>query len=81
MIDDQTIHGKLVNGVAHIGKKYKVPVIAICGKNQLVETDIKSLNLAEIIEIADESKDLEYNMKNAAQLIQNAIFNFFKKNY
>jgi len=81
MIDDQTFHGKLVNGVANIGKKYKVPVMAICGKKQLLEKDNKCLNLVEIIEIADESKSLVYNMRNAAQLIQKNIFNYFKKNY
>jgi len=81
MIDDQTFHGKLVNGVANIAKKYKVPVIAICGKKQLFERDNKSLNLVDIIEIADRSKSLEDNMRNAAPLIQEAVFNYFKTNY
>ena len=81
MIDDQTFHGKLVNGVANIGTKYEVPVIAICGKKQLLERDNKSLNLVDIIEIADQSKSLEYNMRNAASLIQEAVFNYFKTNY
>lgn len=81
MIDDQTLHGKLVKGVANIGKKYKVPVIAICGKKQLREINNKSLNLDGIIEISDKSKSLDYNMRNADHLIQKAILNYFKKNY
>ena len=81
MIDDQTAQGKLVSGITYFANKYNVPIIAICGKNNLFTADKKSLGLTEIIEIADASKSLEYNMENAAQLIHKAIFTYFKKYY
>jgi len=81
MIDDQTAHGKLVSGVSHLAKKFKTKVIAICGKKILIHTNNESLGLTEIIEIADPSKSLAYNMENADMLIQRSIFDYFKKNY
>lgn len=81
MIDDQTIQGKLVSGVSFMAKKYNTKAIAICGKKKLIHTNNESLGLTEIIEIADPSRSLAYNMENADLLIQKSIFDYFKKNY
>ncbi|MCF6349224.1 MAG: glycerate kinase [Flavobacteriaceae bacterium] len=81
MIDDQTSHGKLVSGVSKIGNKFDIPVIAVCGTKNLVNTNKESFGLTKIIEIADTSKTIEYNMRNASQQIQKSIFNYFKDNF
>ncbi len=81
MIDDQTSYGKLVHGVSKIASKFSIPVVAICGKKNLLNTTKENLGLIEIIEIADASKSLEYNMNNASQLIEQSICDYFKKNY
>lgn len=80
-IDDQTSHGKLVNGVAVIGNQFNIPVIAICGKKELVNAGLKSLGLKEIIVVSEPSKSLEYNMKNADRLIQTSILSYLMKTY
>ncbi|MDH5413479.1 MAG: glycerate kinase [Flavobacteriaceae bacterium] len=80
-IDDQTAHGKLVNGVAVIGNQFNIPVIAICGKKELVNAGLKSLGLKEIIVVSEPSKSLEYNMKNVDRLIQTSILYYLMKTY
>ncbi len=79
-IDQQTLHGKLVYGVANWAKKHQIPVIAICGKNTLSnQSSAAVLNLLKIIEISDSSKSLDYNLKHAAKLAEKAIFEFIKQ--
>jgi len=78
-IDQQTLQGKLVCGVANWAQKQKIPVIAVCGKNTLSNQSATALNLLKIIEISDNSKSLDYNMKYAAKLAENTIFEFIKQ--
>jgi len=77
-LDSQTLHGKLVYGVSDWAKKHQIPVIAVCGENTLSNQSARALNLSQIIEISDSSKSLDYNMKNAAKLLEKAMFEFFK---
>jgi len=78
-LDQQTLHGKLVCGVTNWAKKNQIPVVAICGKNTLLNQSAKTLNLLKIIEINDSFKSLDYNMKHAAKLVEKAIFEFIKQ--
>ncbi len=78
-LDQQTLHGKLVCGVANWAKKHQIPVIAICGKNILSNQSAVTLNLLKIIEISDSSKSLDHNLKHAAKLAEKAIFEFIKQ--
>ena len=81
MIDDQTSYGKLVSGVSKIASNFNIPVIAICGKKNLLNITKENLGLTEVVEIADPTKSLEYNMENASQLIEKSIYKYFKDNY
>jgi len=78
-IDQQTLQGKLVCGVANWAQKQKIPVIAVCGKNILSNQSATALNLLKIIEISNSSKSFDYNMKYAAKLAENTIFEFIKQ--
>jgi len=78
-LDQQTLQGKLVCGVANWAKKYKIPVVAICGKNTLSNQSAEKLNLLKIIEISDKTKSIDYNMKHAEKLVKKAIFEFIKQ--
>jgi len=78
-LDQQTLYGKLVYGVAKWGNKRKIPIVAICGKNTLSYKSAKTLNLLKIIEISDATQSLDYNMKYAAKLVEKAIFEFISQ--
>lgn len=66
-IDDQSIRGKLVSGVLDLGRRYGIPVIAVCGRCT-VHPEV--LGFKEIWEIRDPSKELEFNLQNAAFLLE-----------
>jgi glycerate kinase len=68
-IDAQTAFGKTISGVAQLGKKYQVPVIALAG---MVEGDLKDLyeqGLTSAFAIANRPMGMEESKANAAQLL------------
>lgn len=70
-IDHQTLRGKLVKGVSDLGKKYKIPVMAICGVNQLENnTLLEKLGLKKVFAIADLAHSKEDSFNNAATYIK-----------
>jgi glycerate kinase len=71
-IDDQTAYGKLVHGVAEVGAKYHVPVVALCGLLDLERKTVGDLGLKRVIQIHDASKALEFTIKNANRLLVQA---------
>ncbi len=79
-IDDQTTHGKLIQGIAKLGNNYKIPTIAVCGANAMSTSTETILGLTEVIEVQDRNQSLVYNMANATTLIENAIVTFLKHN-
>ncbi|MEB8329384.1 glycerate kinase [Flavobacteriaceae bacterium KMM 6897] len=78
-IDEQTLHGKLIKGVMDIGLQYRIPVIAVCGKLDVAEAELKKKGLEAVLEIMDMSQPLQYSMDNAAELIKKTIFNYFEQ--
>jgi len=68
-IDSQTAFGKTISGVAQLGKKYQIPVIALAG---IVEGDLKNLykqGLTSAFAIANRPMSIEESKANAAQLL------------
>jgi glycerate kinase len=53
-IDDQTIHGKVVSGVARAAKAAGVPkVIAFCGRQEVSSADVKAMGLSSVHALLD----------------------------
>lgn len=77
-IDEQTLRGKLINGVCQLGKNYNIPVIVVCGVSEVNAKHLNEMGNVEVIEIRDPSMSLSYSMENASSLIELAIANFFK---
>lgn len=77
-IDEQTFSGKLIHGILEFGKAHSIPVIAICGTLELDKDVCIAKGLHEVIEVRDPSKSLEFNMINAASLIERNIIQFMK---
>jgi glycerate 2-kinase len=68
-IDQQTAFGKTISGVAQLGKKYQVPVIALAGS---VEDGLENLykqGLTSAFAIANRPMSLEESKANADQFI------------
>lgn len=77
-IDDQTLHGKTILGVAKIAKKYDVPVIAVVGANKVKETDIYDTGITSIFPIVNEPLTLQEAIHNAEQLTENTVENIVR---
>lgn len=78
-IDEQTLHGKLVQGVLGLGHRHDIPVIAICGVMDIDFKRVQEIGIQHVIEIQDSDKPLSYNMKHANELMVAAMEDFFTK--
>ena len=72
-LDDQTAYGKLVRGVASLGEKYRVPVIAVCGLNALREKSPAEIGLEKVIAIHDPKHDVQFTIDHAHRLLVDAV--------
>lgn len=52
-LDEQTLHGKVVAGVAAMAKQYNKKVFCVAGSNQLSSQEIQHLELAEVFAVLD----------------------------
>lgn len=69
-LDDQTLSGKLIDGVARVVRKNNIPFAIICGICSEVDTLQKSLGAETIMAIADRAPSLEHAMAEAAQYVE-----------
>jgi glycerate kinase len=77
-IDTQTLSGKLVQGVLSLGKKFNIPVVAVCGQLDVDTSTLIEIGVKHVIEIQDADKTLAYNMKNAKDLLVYSVEEFCK---
>ncbi len=77
-IDEQTLNGKLIQGVVALGVRENIPVIAVCGKLAIEKEQLKKRGVFDVFEIQDSANDLGYNMKHAAGLLTAKTTEYFK---
>jgi glycerate 2-kinase len=78
-IDEQTLHGKTVDGVAGIAKKHNVPVIAFGGLVDATTAEIFNNRGVKVIPIAPVGTSKDESMRNAAQFLQRAAASAMRK--
>jgi glycerate kinase len=71
-LDDQTVSGKLVRGVAQAGRQAGVPVLAVAGRVALDEGQAAAVGLSGAYAASGESMPLSEAMRNAADLVADA---------
>jgi glycerate kinase len=67
-MDQQTTHGKLIDGVIELARQHQVPVMAICGKVEGVGAE--DLGLLDLAQISDPNKPPTYSFDHASELIE-----------
>lgn len=77
-IDEQTVYGKTLSGVARIAKKQKVPVIAFCGQIGKGAEKVRKIGIDSIFSIAQGSISVEESIKNAAKLLERATMKIMR---
>ena len=80
-IDFQTEKGKVVSGVCNLAKKYKKPIIAVCGdKEEGVSVKLGLNKVYSVLEIADSINDAIVNGEKYLIDIGSKILTDLKKN-
>ncbi len=80
-IDDQTMSGKVVKGVASLSAKYKKNCIAFTGKCDLSDGKIKELGLQEIITLVDKGTSEQQAIKHAYSLLKQRVIQFLSTKF
>ena len=78
-IDEQTLQGKVIEGVLRLGSQNGIPVLAVCGICTADRGLLQKAGLTDVIEIADPARDLAYNMEQAAGLTTRAVSHWFEQ--
>ena len=80
-IDVQSLQGKVVGKIAHLGSEAKIPVIAFCGWLETTPAELKELNLSYVESIVNEHTGLEEAMANGGWLLKEKVRKYFIPNY
>ena len=62
-IDDQSAMGKVLSGIAKIGKKHNIPVIAIAGSIDISDNKLYDLGITSMLSILNKPMSLEEALK------------------
>ena len=67
-LDEQTLHGKAVAGVA--ARSAGIPVVAVCGQNTLTIEQLRGAGIRAAYALTDLEPDVDRCMKHAASLLE-----------
>lgn len=80
-IDNQTKRGKLVKGVASLGKQYELPVYGVCGVNKLDELDAAFMGITKSWAVRDQAKSKEDSYTNAASYLEKIAIDIYRYHF
>jgi glycerate kinase len=69
-LDDQTLAGKAVAGVARRANAHGIPVVAVCGRLYLDPTALATLGVRSAYPLSDLEPDPERSRTNAPELLR-----------
>lgn len=72
-LDDQTMHGKAPMGVAALGRRHAVPVVAVCGRLDLEAERVASAGFVAAAALTEREPDLERSIRNAGPLLEQTV--------
>lgn len=72
-LDEQTLEGKLVAGIASLGKKYNKPVTVLCGSRSITDKQLQQLGVSAF-SIMDQTKNLQDAINNASSILTDIAF-------
>ncbi len=82
-VDEQTLSGKVVKGLADRCSKYKVPLAVVCGTLLISPEQTRSAGITYAVSVLNKPMDLDEALLSASKLVKEATFNmvrlFFQK--
>lgn len=76
-LDLQSLHGKVVSGVAKFCQKYHKPLTLFVGKNELPAEKLASLKSHSLFSVFEKAQDIDDAMERGAAYLEQLGFNFF----
>lgn len=77
-IDNQTLQGKLINGIALEAQKSGVPTIALCGTLDAKPHDIRALGLTAAFSVLTHPQSLDEALSSAYEAVSQTTFNVLR---
>lgn len=78
-LDTQTFFGKAPFEICHLAKKYKKPIIFICGQNKLKNRKLlKQNNIVRVIELRKHAKNIKQSILEAKTILKKIAKEEFK---
>lgn len=77
-IDQQTLHGKLIQGIASAAHKSGVDCIAFCGVNELSRKEETILGLKKVISLKNEGMSKQEAIEKAGAILKTRTLEVFK---
>lgn len=77
-IDSQTLEGKLVAGIAAMGRQFGKPVLAVCGTLDLSVDEWKGMGIRSAFSIVNRPMSLEEAQRDAAALLEETAYSIGK---
>ena len=69
-LDEQTLAGKAVTGVARRARAHGIPVVAVCGRRALDDAGLAALGVHTAYPLSDLEPDPERSVADAAALLR-----------
>lgn len=69
-IDEQTLSGKVLQGVSKLARKYHKPIIAIAGKCDLQPHQLSALGIGHVITLSNSPVSEQIAMQNASEILK-----------
>ena len=72
-MDEQTLSGKVVKGVADLCVTHKKPLIVIVGKNELPQSKTELMGISKVICLVDPETSEKRSLQNASALLKKRV--------
>ena len=76
-LDEQSIQGKVINGIIERAKKADKKIDIFCGRNDLLLKTPEELNINNIIEITPRGVEINTALENAKKYLKRSLESFF----
>lgn len=77
-LDQQTLSGKVVKGLADYCRKFNVPLAVVCGTLQITPEQVRAAGMTYAVSVLNRPMDLNVAQKEAFDLIKDATFHLVR---
>ncbi|WP_229254030.1 glycerate kinase [Dyadobacter sp. NIV53] len=77
-VDEQTLSGKVVKGLADLCGSYDIPLAVVCGTLMITPEETRSAGITYAVSVLNRPMDLDSAQNNAYTLVKDATFNLVR---